>query len=791
MALDDVQWLDPSTASALAFAVRRLESEPIGLLLARRETGASLPFGLSRALPEDRITQIQLEPLSVDDLGALLRGRLGANLPRPTLKHLHEMSGGNPFFAIEIAQAELRGERRPTGAALPVPRALREDLLRDRLRALPSTTREALLYASASSRPTSGLLEAVAGSSDVAGQLTKAVDTGIVEIEDDDVRFTHPLYGSAIYADASREHRHRIHRRLAEVIEDPEERARHFALAADGPDQQAAAALEEAAHAAVVRGSPMAAAQLCEMAERVTPSEDGANVRRLRMAASDYRVLAGDYEQAFRLLEPVLAIAPSGPERAEALWRLGRAYFHLDDDARSAEVLEEALREGRVSSARLSSIHALRAWVLRAAGDLLAAERHAQEALRLAELGENATTLVEALTCLWAMRTALGRQSSDDLMKRALDLEDSIDPLSVSDRPSSLYAGQLILAGELDRARDVYMSLLDEATTRGDEDSAGSLHGSLGLVELAAGKWQASLDHCEIATNLSPRPTGWVGARLALVKAYVGDTRVSRTLAEGALGVARPNGSLFVEIIALSALGLLELSLGNAAGAYEHLVRAWAFHQRSGIGEPSMFLFVADYAEALIELGRHVEAGGVVDWLQERGQTLDRPWALAVAARYRSLLAASDGDFQAAFASLERALKEHERLPMPFELGRTMLVLGTIRRRAKQKRPAREALQEALAIFERLGAPLWAERARAELARIGGRRSMAGKLTEAEARVAKLAAAGRTNREIADALFMSVRTVEGHLSHAYAKLGVRSRTELALFFDATEQSPNS
>jgi DNA-binding CsgD family transcriptional regulator len=128
---------------------------------------------------------------------------------------------------------------------------------------------------------------------------------------------------------------------------------------------------------------------------------------------------------------------------------------------------------------------------------------------------------------------------------------------------------------------------------------------------------------------------------------------------------------------------------------------------------------------------------------------------------------------------------------MPFELGRTMLVLGTIRRRAKQKRPAREALEEALGNFERLGAPLWANKARAELARIGGRRAAGGRLTEAEARVAKLAAAGRTNREIANALFMSVRTVEGHLSRAYAKLGVRSRTELALYIDAIEQSPHT
>jgi DNA-binding CsgD family transcriptional regulator len=236
-------------------------------------------------------------------------------------------------------------------------------------------------------------------------------------------------------------------------------------------------------------------------------------------------------------------------------------------------------------------------------------------------------------------------------------------------------------------------------------------------------------------------------------------------------------------MFALSALGFLELSLGNAASSNQYLIQAWQLHHSWGVGEPAKFLFVGDHVEVLIELGRLDQAGEVLDWLEERGRALDRPWALAVSARYRGLLAAADGDFQTAFASLDQALKEHERLPMPFELGRTLLVLGTIRRRAKQKRPAREALEEALAIFERLGAPLWADKARAELARIGGRRAVAGQLTEAEARVAKLAAAGRTNREIADTLFMSVRTVEGHLSRSYAKLGVRSRTELALYID--------
>jgi DNA-binding CsgD family transcriptional regulator len=375
-------------------------------------------------------------------------------------------------------------------------------------------------------------------------------------------------------------------------------------------------------------------------------------------------------------------------------------------------------------------------------------------------------------------------------MNRALELEEYIEPYFVYGRPSIVLAGRWTDAGELDKARDIYVSLLDEAAVRGDEDAAMAIHRMLGRVELRAGNWELSRDHYERGMTLAPKPGNWLGAK-SLLEVCVGDVGSARADAEEALNATRGGDSLRGELLALSALGFLELSLGDATAANGHLARAWELHQRSGIGEPAMFTFVADHVEALIELGELDQATEVLDWLEERGRALDRPWALAVSARYRALLAAADVDSQTAFACIDQALKEHERLPMPFELGRTMLVLGTIRRRAKQKRPAREALEEALAIFERLGAPLWANKARAELARIGGRRAAGGWLTEAEARVAKLAAAGRTNREIADALFMSVRTVEGHLSRAYAKLGVRSRTELALYIDAIEQSAHS
>ena len=155
------------------------------------------------------------------------------------------------------------------------------------------------------------------------------------------------------------------------------------------------------------------------------------------------------------------------------------------------------------------------------------------------------------------------------------------------------------------------------------------------------------------------------------------------------------------------------------------------------------------------------------------------PWAVAAAARCRGLLAAAEGDPAAASTAFERSLAELEGLPYPFERGRTLLCLGTVRRQAQQRKAAREALEEALAIFEELGARLWAEKARAELARISGRRTTSDELTGTERRVAELAAQGHTNKEIAAELFMGVSTVEAHLSRIYRKLGLRSRTELA------------
>jgi DNA-binding CsgD family transcriptional regulator len=200
-----------------------------------------------------------------------------------------------------------------------------------------------------------------------------------------------------------------------------------------------------------------------------------------------------------------------------------------------------------------------------------------------------------------------------------------------------------------------------------------------------------------------------------------------------------------------------------------------------GFGEPGVVKFLPDQIEVLVALGEVDDARSLMLRLEAQGKSLRRIWALATAARCRARLLAVDGDFEGARYACDQALSEHAQLPMPFELGRTLLVKGMIERRAKQKSSARQALGQALAIFESLGAPLWAAKARLEISKIAVRGPVDG-LTETERRVAALVAQGRTNREIASAMFVTENTVQTHIRHVFRKLGLRSRTELAVQF---------
>ena len=230
------------------------------------------------------------------------------------------------------------------------------------------------------------------------------------------------------------------------------------------------------------------------------------------------------------------------------------------------------------------------------------------------------------------------------------------------------------------------------------------------------------------------------------------------------------------------ALGVLELSLDRPAEAERLLAPERERLLAAGVGEPGTIRFVPDESEALASLGRADEARAPLDWLEARGSALDRPSALAAAARCRGLLAAASGDNDAALTEFEEALVEHARVASPFERARTLLAFGATQRRSKKKAAARKSLREALTVFEELGAALWAGKARSELASIGGRAPSSDELTPAEERVAALVAEGRTNREVAAQLYVTIRTVEYHLTRIYGKLGVRSRAELARRF---------
>jgi DNA-binding CsgD family transcriptional regulator len=226
-------------------------------------------------------------------------------------------------------------------------------------------------------------------------------------------------------------------------------------------------------------------------------------------------------------------------------------------------------------------------------------------------------------------------------------------------------------------------------------------------------------------------------------------------------------------------LGFLELSVGDPAAA-DRILRPLAARLASfGWREPSVYGELPNAIEALVELGELGEARRLLAELQDRLTRIESPWGEASAGRSEGLILAADGDLAPAVAALERALTVHDRLPQPFDRGRTLLALGAVQRRTKKRGAARQTLQQALAVFEELGAVLWAEKARSELARVGGRKPAGDELTPTERRIAELVARGRTNKEVAAQLFVTPRTVEGHLTRIYEKLGVRSRAELA------------
>jgi DNA-binding CsgD family transcriptional regulator len=276
----------------------------------------------------------------------------------------------------------------------------------------------------------------------------------------------------------------------------------------------------------------------------------------------------------------------------------------------------------------------------------------------------------------------------------------------------------------------------------------------------------------------------------ALLEVDLGRVEEARVSAERGVAISQELSDQEWEILSLGALGRLELALGNLAAAGEYMVELPGRLFALGYHDPTAPVW-ADAVEVLLALGELERARGYLDRHEHYARRAGNPLALACVARCRGLLAAAEGDNDAAFGALARAVAELEALPYPLEYGRALLCLGSVHRKAKRKGAARDALERSAAIFNGLGARLWAEKTAAELRRISGRRRGSVSLTESEERVARLAASGRSNKQIAAELLISVHTVGAHLSQVYRKLGISSRSELHSSLAGAVAAPES
>jgi DNA-binding CsgD family transcriptional regulator/tetratricopeptide (TPR) repeat protein len=786
VAVDDAQWLDRPSADVLEFCFRRLRDEPVCILLTFR-TGDAVPLGVDRVLPPDRLGRVQLGPLSLGAIGEILRSRLGAVLPRYALTRLYDTCSGNPFYALECAQTLLDHPHVfLTREPIPLPRSL-DGLVRHRLLRLAPDVRRVGRLIAASSDPRERLIRAACDDGESWAAIDQAIDEGIVERDGDVLRFTHPLLQSVLYAEMPLTERRQVHRRLGAVAEDIEDRAWHLALGAGGPSQEIAGILDNAAGHAASRGAPGEGATLAEQAVRLTPASQPEAARERTVQAADYHFRAGDMARSRELIQSALAACPAGPPRASLLVRLATVHYHLSGWPLAEQTFRQAAAEAPDDPALCAHAEQELAFARVVAGDLPAAVHWAKGSLRSAERAADPRLVAHSLARIAVFEFLHGNGVRPDLMDNvealgAFSGEEPIGRLPL--HGPSLVKGLIFKwCDRLDEARLVLADEYRNALDRGDEASLPFLLYNFSELESWAGNWgtaeEYALEGCRVAEESrqqTMRPATLYC--LALVRAQRGHVVQARELASEALALCEQTGNVPLVSQVLSVLGFAALSLDDYQATVSHLDRLAEATTAFGLGEPGVVRFLPDEIEALAALGQADRAWSFTRQLVSQGKSLGRPWALATGARCQALLAAADGDLQGARTACEEALSQHERLPMPFELGRTLLVKGMIERRTRHKSAARVSFGRALGIFEQLGAPLWAGKARRELSKIAARAPLGG-LSETERNVAALVAQGLTNREVASAMFVAENTVQTHVRHIFQKLGVRSRTELA------------
>lgn len=785
VAVDDLQWIDGPSLRVLTFAIRRLGHESVKLLTARRISSANnLASTFEATLGDGHVQHIEVGPLTPNAIDDLLVRRLARALLRPELDQVHAISGGNPFFALEIGQFILEHpEEIRAGEPLPLPQSL-VAAISGRITRLPPATRDLLVALAALARSDEAMLHRI--DSQAAAALDPALNAQVVERSGGRLRFTHPLLASAVYRTADATTRHKWHSRLASVVQEPEERARHLALSAIGPDAAVADALEEAARSANARGAPDAAAALAQQAAELTPAQQGREIERRRIMRAEYRLRAGDAPGALDLLNTVLESAPLGCRPAAALRLMGGILFSSGDLAEAERVLVEALSQTGDDPRAQALVERDLIRVFNQRGNLEAALSHAVRLTEIATQCGDPSLSDLALRLKAATEFHMGIRVPEWRDLAVAVAEDRI-AVAMDDSPGGLHplmdwACILKWSDDFARARPLFKRALTLNEGR-DESLRAPILFHLAEMECWAGDWLLAavyMEECEKSVIHTGQRSY---ARLSLVAEATlqcsrGELDDARSTAHEALAIATKVGDDPYRHRALAILGTTELAAGEPAKANQYFDELRSRRARSRDRYQGALRGDGDEVEALLGLGRASEAQKVCDRLAVDEQMFGNPWQLAIGARSRALVASAQSDLPTSIREFERALVAHELLPMPVERGRTLLAYGTVLRRNKQKRAAREKLEGALKIFKTLGASIWAQRAQGELSRITPAAAGVTRLTPTEARVATLVASGRTNKEAAGELSLSVKTVEANLSRVYDKLNVRSRSEL-------------
>ncbi|RSN52577.1 helix-turn-helix transcriptional regulator [Amycolatopsis sp. WAC 04182] len=772
--VDDLQWLDQGSVEALLFAARRFVADPIAMLFAVRETSA--PVGLAG------VEVVDLAGLGAPDAARLLDDH-APELVEPVRTRVLAESGGNPLAIIELGSSRLAAgdvdESDPAGQVgpLPVPRRVQE-AFRRQIVEFPEPTQRALLAAAAdTAAPLATILHVIEALGGAPGDLAPAERDRLLRI-DSRITFRHPLVRAAAYQDAPLHRRIEVHRAYAEALHadaDADRRAWHLAAATTKPDEAVAAELEGVAERAWHRGGAMAVCAAYERAGRLSADRE-LKARRIGLA-SQAAFDAGKADRAARLAAEALALTADTGVRADAIYTRGAVEYERTSPRADAELTLEAaelVRDNDPERAALTLYEAAHAARHGAAHDLL---ERAAELMRGFTPPEHWAPVVAALLG-WAELFA-GRPKLAVGPMRELY---TASPGGGNDlmRRITVAIGGLMLADD-DDVVAVTEDMLAEARATGTLGWVPYLLNVLAVARLFRGEF-ADARACVAEGAAVSAELGNTTERLAhrsvevWLHAVSGDESRCRTLAEEVLPGARARHRVNAEV-ADWGLGMLDLSARRFGEALDRLERV----SRGPASRDLLVRAVPDLVEAAVRGGEPDRAHGPLAEFRHWADHVDRPIAAGLVLRCRALLA-DDGDANALYAE---ALRLQERHGGPYERARTQLVYGEWLRRQRRRTEARAHLAAAVSAFEDLGAALWAERARGELAAFGERGDEPRRsgpltlLTPQELQVVRLAATGHTNKEIAAQLFLSPRTVGHHLYKAYPKLGVTGRAELA------------